>query len=164
MSNVGGDRGVLAAPPALRGFIAAGGSRDAVALDWEALRDETDADTGTSFTDATDKGEKQYVYRVRAYNALGLSRPPSWKTGPSTARIWAGTWPPPHRRLTHRPPACPPSAGRCGRAPGPLPARRGWPAFPGATSGWPGERTSTAPPAPASGSPIASRGGPSRCG
>ena len=42
--------------------------------DWETLRDETDGDTATSFTDATDKGDKQYVYRVWAYNDLGLSR------------------------------------------------------------------------------------------
>ena len=42
-------------------------------LDWEALRDETDGDTGTSFTDSTDKGDRQYVYRVWAYNDRGLS-------------------------------------------------------------------------------------------
>ena len=42
-------------------------------LDWEALRDETDGDTGTSFTDSEDKGDKQYVYRVWAYNPRGLS-------------------------------------------------------------------------------------------
>ena len=42
--------------------------------DWETLRDETDGDTATSFTDATDKGDKQYVYRVWAYNDLGLNR------------------------------------------------------------------------------------------
>ena len=67
---------MLAAPPAVRGAIAAGESRDAVAMDWEALRDETDADATTTFTDATDKGDKQYVYRVWAYNARGLSRTP----------------------------------------------------------------------------------------
>ena len=42
-------------------------------LDWEALRDETDGDTGTSFTDSEDKGDRQYVYRVWAYNDRGLS-------------------------------------------------------------------------------------------
>ena len=42
-------------------------------LDWEAQRDETDGDTGTSFTDSEDKGDKQYVYRVWAYNPRGLS-------------------------------------------------------------------------------------------
>ena len=42
-------------------------------LDWEALRDETDGDTGTPFTDSTDKGNRQYVYRVWAYNDRGLS-------------------------------------------------------------------------------------------
>ena len=47
-------------------------------LDWEALRDETDLDTGTSFTDSEDKGDKQYVYRVWAYNDWGRSRY-SWR-------------------------------------------------------------------------------------
>ena len=42
-------------------------------LDWEAQRDETDGDTDTSFTDSEDKGDKQYVYRVWAYNPRGLS-------------------------------------------------------------------------------------------
>ena len=42
-------------------------------LDWEALRNETDGDTDTSFTDSEDKGDKQYVYRVWAYNPRGLS-------------------------------------------------------------------------------------------
>ena len=42
--------------------------------DWETLRDEMDGDTSTSFTDATDKGDKQYVYRVWAYNDWGRSR------------------------------------------------------------------------------------------
>ena len=42
--------------------------------DWETLRDETDGDTGTSFTDSEDKGDKQYVYRVWAFNDWGLSR------------------------------------------------------------------------------------------
>ena len=42
--------------------------------DWESLRDETDGDTGTSFTDSEDKGDKQYVYRVWAYNDWGHSR------------------------------------------------------------------------------------------
>ena len=42
--------------------------------DWETLRDETDGDTGTSFTDSKDKGDKQYVYRVWAYNDWGRSR------------------------------------------------------------------------------------------
>ena len=41
--------------------------------DWETLRDETDGDAGTSFTDSEDKGDKQYVYRVWAYNAVGLN-------------------------------------------------------------------------------------------
>ena len=69
---------MLAAPPAVRGFIADGESRDAVALYWEALRDETEADTGTSFTDATDKGDRQYVHRVWPCNNQGLSRC-SWR-------------------------------------------------------------------------------------
>ena len=42
-------------------------------LDWETVRDETDGDTGTSFTDPTDKGDRQYVYRVWPYNGRGLS-------------------------------------------------------------------------------------------
>ena len=42
--------------------------------DWETLRNETDGDTGTSFTDSEDKGDKQYVYRVWAYNDWGSSR------------------------------------------------------------------------------------------
>ena len=42
--------------------------------DWETLRDETDGDAGTSFTDSEDKGDKQYVYRVWAYNDWGRSR------------------------------------------------------------------------------------------
>ena len=42
--------------------------------DWGSLRDETDGDTGTSFTDSEDKGDKQYVYRVWAYNDWGRSR------------------------------------------------------------------------------------------
>ena len=42
--------------------------------DWETLRDETDGDTRTSFTDSEDKGEKQYVYRVWAHNDWGLTR------------------------------------------------------------------------------------------
>ena len=42
--------------------------------DWETLRDETDGDTGTSFTDSKDKGDKQYVYRVWSYNDWGRSR------------------------------------------------------------------------------------------
>ena len=41
--------------------------------DWEALRYGAVADTGTSFTDSEDKGDKQYVYRVWAYNDRGLS-------------------------------------------------------------------------------------------
>ena len=44
-------------------------SRDA----WEILRQETDVNTGKSFNDATDKGDKQYVYRVWPYNDRGLS-------------------------------------------------------------------------------------------
>ena len=50
-------------------------------LDWEALRDETDGDTDTSFTDSEDKGDKQYVYRVWAYNPRGLS-----------LHSWRGDW------------------------------------------------------------------------
>ena len=42
--------------------------------DWETLRYETDGDTGTSFTDSKDKGDKQYVYRVWSYNDWGRSR------------------------------------------------------------------------------------------
>ena len=45
-----------------------------LAGDWDTLRDETDGDAGTSFTDAEDKGDKQYVYRVWAHNDWGLSR------------------------------------------------------------------------------------------
>ena len=41
--------------------------------DWEALRYGAVADTGTSFTDSTDKEDKQYVYRIWPYNAKGLS-------------------------------------------------------------------------------------------
>ncbi len=40
---------------------------------WETLRDETDGDAGTSFTDATDKGDRQYVYRVWPHNDRGLT-------------------------------------------------------------------------------------------
>ena len=46
--------------------------------DWDTLRDETDGDTGTSFIDSEDKGDKQYVYRVWAYNDWGRSRY-SWR-------------------------------------------------------------------------------------
>ena len=49
--------------------------------DWETLRDETDDDTGTSFTDATDKGDRQYVYRVWPHNDRGL-----------THYSWRGDW------------------------------------------------------------------------
>ncbi|WP_420446939.1 hypothetical protein [Candidatus Poriferisodalis sp.] len=42
--------------------------------EWDKLRDEqTPADTSTTYTDATDKGDKQYVYRVWAYNNRGLN-------------------------------------------------------------------------------------------
>ena len=41
--------------------------------EWETLREETDGDIRTTFTDATDKGDRQYVYRVRAHSARGLS-------------------------------------------------------------------------------------------
>ena len=40
-----------------------------------------DGDTGTSFTDSEDKGNKQYVYRVWAYNDRGL-----------THYSWRGDW------------------------------------------------------------------------
>ena len=40
---------------------------------WETLRDETDGDTGTSFTDPKDKGDRQYVYRVWPHNDRGPS-------------------------------------------------------------------------------------------
>ena len=46
--------------------------------DWETLRDETVGDTGTSFTDSEDKGNKQFVYRVWAYSDWGLTRY-SWR-------------------------------------------------------------------------------------
>ena len=42
--------------------------------DWKALRYGADANTTTTFTDATDKGDRQYVYRVWPYNAKGHSR------------------------------------------------------------------------------------------
>ena len=42
-------------------------------FEWDAVRDETDGDTGMSFTDATDKRDRQYVYRVWAHNDRGLS-------------------------------------------------------------------------------------------
>ena len=42
-------------------------------FEWDTVRDETDGDTSTSFTDSTDKGDRQYVYRVWAYNDRGLS-------------------------------------------------------------------------------------------
>ena len=50
-------------------------------FEWDAVRDETDGDTGTSFTDSTDKGDRQYVYRVWAYNDRGL-----------THYSWRGDW------------------------------------------------------------------------
>ena len=50
-------------------------------LDWETLRDETDGDAGTSFTDATDKGDRQYVYQVWPHNERGL-----------TLYSWRGDW------------------------------------------------------------------------
>ena len=50
-------------------------------FEWDAVRDETDGDTGTSFTDPTDKGDRQYVYRVWAYNDRGL-----------THYSWRGDW------------------------------------------------------------------------
>ena len=49
--------------------------------DRETLRDETDGDTGTSFTDSEDKGDRQYVYRVWPYNDRGL-----------THYSWRGDW------------------------------------------------------------------------
>ena len=42
-------------------------------IDWETLRDETDGDAGTSFTDAEDKGDRQYVYQVWPHNERGPS-------------------------------------------------------------------------------------------
>ena len=44
--------------------------------DWETLREETDGNTGTSFIDSTDKGDRQYVYRVRSHNARGFNLHP----------------------------------------------------------------------------------------
>ncbi len=38
---------------------------------WETLRDETDVDTATTHTDATDQDDTRYVYRVWAYNNRG---------------------------------------------------------------------------------------------
>ena len=46
--------------------------------DWKVLRYGAVDDTGTSFTDSEDKGDRQYVYRVWAYNNRGLSRY-SWR-------------------------------------------------------------------------------------
>ena len=40
---------------------------------WEALRYGAVDDTGTSFTDATDKGDRQYVYQVWPHNDRGLT-------------------------------------------------------------------------------------------
>ena len=40
---------------------------------WETLRDETDGDAGTSFTDAEDKGDRQYVYQAWPHNDRGLT-------------------------------------------------------------------------------------------
>ena len=42
-------------------------------FDWDTVRDETDANTGTSYTDSTDKGDRQYVYRVWPHNDRGLT-------------------------------------------------------------------------------------------
>ena len=42
-------------------------------FEWDTVRDETDGDTRTSFTDSEDKGDRQYVYRAWAYNDRGLS-------------------------------------------------------------------------------------------
>ena len=42
-------------------------------FEWDTVRDETDGDTSTSFTDATDRGDRQYVYRVWPYNDRGLA-------------------------------------------------------------------------------------------
>ena len=50
-------------------------------LDWEVLRDETDGDTSTSFTDSENAGDKRYVYRVWAYNEWGRS-----------LYSWRGNW------------------------------------------------------------------------
>ena len=44
--------------------------------EWETLREETDGDIRTSFTDATDQGDRQYVYRVLAHSARGLNLHP----------------------------------------------------------------------------------------
>ena len=41
--------------------------------EWETLLEETDGEKGTTFTDATDQGDRHYVYRVRAHTAWGLS-------------------------------------------------------------------------------------------
>ena len=40
---------------------------------WETLRDETDGDADTSFTDPEDKGDRQYVYQVWPHNDRGLT-------------------------------------------------------------------------------------------
>ena len=50
-------------------------------FEWDTVRDETDGATCTSFTDSTDKGDRQYVYRVWAYNDRGL-----------THYSWRGDW------------------------------------------------------------------------
>ena len=47
-------------------------------FEWDTVRDETGGDSGASFTDSEDKGDRQYVYRVWAYNDWGLAHY-SWR-------------------------------------------------------------------------------------
>ena len=77
LPNAGFGSGVLTVDWPNHGLSWTNGQRVSVRLVertvWETLRDETDGDTGTSFTDAEDKGDRQYVYRVWPHNERGLS-------------------------------------------------------------------------------------------
>ena len=77
LPNAGFGSGVLTVDWPNHGLSWTNGQRVSVRLVerivWETLRDETDGDTGTSFTDPADKGDRQYVYRVWPHNDRGLT-------------------------------------------------------------------------------------------
>ena len=77
LPNAGFGSGVLTADWPNHGLSWTNGQQVSVhlveSIVWETLRDETDGDTGTSFTDPKDKGDRQYVYRVWPHNDRGPS-------------------------------------------------------------------------------------------
>ena len=98
-------------------------------IDWETLRDETDGDAGTSFTDARTRGTGSTCTRSGPTTNGGLPTTLSGATGPSTAGTRADTRcrrrnhnsgrspsrtvpPTTRRRPIPRPQVLPPSVGR----------------------------------------------------